>query len=196
MLSSSCVDAIITTATKDRERGGRMARHHLAWLLLVTWLCATGCGMCTCASTSDEQQIRALIDEGARAAERHDLSGVMELATDDLRVMPERLGRTEVMRLLLYFFQRFGEFGLHYPPPWVEHEPGASEATATVLLLLVRKGEAAPDLSGIGEDPASWAESAADFAHLARLRLSLTKHDGAWRVDAIKVESFRGFGFE
>lgn len=173
-----------------------MARIPVGLLVLLTGVLAGSCGMCTCSHTTDEQQILALIDEGARLAEQHDLGGLLDTVTQDVMVLPRRIGRQELKGMLLYFFQRYPAFSLHFPRPSIEHQPGAAQALASVILLMIRQGEAVPDLSDLADDPARWAEQAGDLANLLRLKLDLRKEDGDWRVSRVKVESFRGFGFE
>jgi hypothetical protein len=163
---------------------------------LVCWL-ATSCGYCSlCAGdTDDEQQIRALIEQAADAAERHDLGAVMDLTAEDVRVRPRNLGRKDIKRYLFVAFRRYGNFSLLYPRPDVEIEPDARTARAGVAVLLVSAGQSTEELDKLRDDPETWLRRAGDMANLFRMQIHFAKKEGDWLVQDVRLEGFRGFGF-
>lgn len=162
---------------------------------LLCWLAAS-CGTCSlCAGdTDDEQQIRALIERAADAAERHDLGGMLELAAEDVRVSPRNLDRNDIKRYLFLVFRRYGNFSLLYPRPRVELDPGASSATAGVAVLLVSAGRSTAELEGLKDDPEAWLRRTGNMANLFRMRVEFAKKDGDWLIRHVHLERFRGFG--
>lgn len=170
------------------------ARHALCAVL--GWL-VVSCGTCSLCEgdTDDEQQLRALIDEAADAAERHDIGDLLELAAEDVRVSPRNLGPRDIKRYLFVAFQRYGNFRLLFPRPRVEIEPGGRAASAGLLVLLVSAGRATGELDSLRDDPEAWLARAGDMANLFRMRVHFAKKEGQWLVQHVRVERFRGLGF-
>lgn len=52
-----------------------------------------------CSSSDDGEKIRTLIAKGAALAEAHDIGGMLELASNDVRAMPMDLDRRGITNL-------------------------------------------------------------------------------------------------
>jgi hypothetical protein len=159
----------------------------LAAALLLTAL--PGCSGCD--EPDDEQQIRALIAEAVAAAERNDLGGLMELATDDFAVEPGGESRQEVKGVLLMAFRRYGRFTVAHPAPSVAVAEDRTSATAELPFLVVREGEAAPDLGGLVDDPERWFEGVAEMGDTFYLKLRLEKTDDGWGAARARLRGTR-----
>jgi hypothetical protein len=53
-----------------------------------------------CSQKDDVQVIRGLIKEGAELAEDHNVSGIMELTTEDVVALPGHHNRMEIKRII------------------------------------------------------------------------------------------------
>ena len=65
--------------------------------LAAVALCAA---LTACARQDDEEAIRALIAEGAAAAEAHDIAALMAMTTDAVRASPMNLDRRGIRGVL------------------------------------------------------------------------------------------------
>ncbi len=157
-------------------------------------LLAFSCGLCS-EETSDQEQIRRIIARAVELAEKQDIGGIMDLASQDFVAMPGNRGRRETKGMLFYVFRRYPDLSILYPRPGVTVEPGATDGTASVVFLLLRGSDARPDLDGLGDDLEKWIETAGDYTRLYRLKLSFSKEDGDWLVRRARLERFKGLGF-
>jgi len=163
------------------------------WLALASVL---NCGSC-CSSGSDEDAIRDMIDQAARLAEEHSISGILDLATQDFRVKPRGKTRQDIKRLMFWAFNRYGRFTLLSPRASVEVDQQSKTAKASVYYLLVRRGKAMPDVEHLVDNPEEWLIKVQDLTNLFRVRLDLIKTGSDWKFQRAQVERFKGIkGFE
>ena len=91
-------------------------------------------------------------------------------------------------------FHHYGVFDIKHPEPRVEMiQPGAL-AKASVPFLIVKMGNAFPDLSELYDDPVRWMEAVGEMADPYELELELVKQDGDWRVRKATVTGLRSIG--
>ncbi|MBW1809740.1 MAG: nuclear transport factor 2 family protein [Deltaproteobacteria bacterium] len=160
---------------------------------LLTLASILNCGSC-CSSGSDEDAIRNLIDLASRLAEKHDISSILDLATQDFRVKPRGKTRQEIKRLMFWAFNRYGRFSLLSQLASVEVN---DQDKTAVYYLLVRRGKAMPEVEHLVDDPEEWLIKVQGLANLFRVRLDLIKTGGDWKFQRAQVERFKGLkGFE
>ena len=82
----------------------------LVALLLITLFTLTACS-----KEDDSEQIRKLVQEGARLAEEHNIAGLLKLTSEDFVARPGNHGDREVKGILWYAFNRYGNFKVMYP---------------------------------------------------------------------------------
>ena len=158
--------------------------------LLVMLLAALpGCSGCD--EPDDEQQIRALFAEAVALAEKNDLGELMELATEGFVVEPGSVSRQEVRATLLLAFRRYGRFSVVHPTPTVDLAEDRLSATAELPFLVLREGEAAPDLGELVDDPERWFEGVAEMGDAFYLKLRLEKTDDGWRAAKARLRGTR-----
>lgn len=163
-------------------------------MLLLPLLLGLSCGLCS-EETSDQEQIRGIIDRAVTLAEKQDIGGIMDLTSQDFVAMPGNRGRRETKGMLFYIFRRYQDLSILYPRPGVTVEPGDSTGTARVVFLLLRGADARPDLEGLGDDLEKWVEKAGDYTRLYRLKIAFAKEDDDWLVRRAHLERFKGLGF-
>lgn len=156
-------------------------------LVLATWT--------ACTRQDDEEKIRALIDDGAQLAEAHDISGILDLATENLLAMPMGLDRRGVKAVLWRTFRHYGALKVLYPRPSVDIQDDAGMALARLPFVILRKEKTVPGLDELRDSPVAWLEKIGGNADLYRLELQLIRQDDDWRVDRVTVERFTGSGF-
>ena len=149
-----------------------------------------------CSQSDDAAAVHALIDEADRLAEAHDVQGILDLATEDLKVMPGDLDRRRAKGVLWRAFKYYGTFRILHPRASVEVEPERGRASARLPFLIVRQEQDYPRLERLPEDPLAWIEKVGEFADLYRLRMELIKRDGEWLVNLATFERFTGYGFD
>jgi hypothetical protein len=159
-------------------------------LLLITLLLLAACGR-----EDDTEQIRKLIKQGAKLAEEHSASGLLELTTGDFVARPGEHDDRQVRRILWFAFNHYGNFSVMYPQPSVALEASGREAAATVYFMIVKKDRSMPELKDLYQDPRGWLEQVGESADLYRLQLKLLKKNGDWLVRSALLEPFRGTGF-
>jgi hypothetical protein len=170
-----------------RDRG-------LKTLFLLPLIYGLSCGLCS-EETSDEEQIRGIIKKAVELAEKKDIGGIMDLATEDFVAMPQRMDRRQTKGMLFYVFQRYQNLSILYPRPSVSVEPGASTGSASVVFLLVRGGDTRPDVEGLADDLEQWVEKVGDYTRLFKLKITFAKEDDDWLVQRTLLERFKGTGF-
>ncbi|RLB59965.1 MAG: hypothetical protein DRI34_00130 [Deltaproteobacteria bacterium] len=156
-------------------------------LVLPALLACLSCDRCG-EQTPDEELITRLVDRAVELAEKHDIGGLMDLASSDFLARPGNHDGRETRRLLFLIFRRYRSIEILHPRPRVELDPSGERATARVVFLMLRRGQERPDLEGLGDDLDRWVERAADFARLYRLDLDLVKIDGDWLVQQARLE--------
>ena len=149
----------------------------------------------SCSEKDDAAAIRALIKKGAELAEDHDVSGILELTTDDVVALPGRHDRREIKRIIWAAFMHYGKLKVLYPKPSVDLAETENSASCRIYLLIVKKEQALPDLKALYDDPKSWLEQVGERADLYQMNLQLLKKERTWLVQKAQVESFRGMGF-
>jgi hypothetical protein len=154
-----------------------------------------GCVL-SCASRDETTAIRQLIEEGVKLSEEHDISGLINLTSDDFVALPGNLDRRETRRILWLAFRHYGIFKVLYPHPSVDLQPDRRTASAGFPFLILRKDASFPNLKNLHEDPQKWLEEVGENADLYRLKLELTKLDGRWVARQALLEHFTGVSFE
>ncbi len=152
-------------------------------LVVALMLFVSGCWW------GDEARIRELLAEGVARAQRHDVEGVLALATDDLRAQPGNRDRAGVAEGLTGAFYYYGRFRILYPEAGLEVAEGGQRAEVTMPFLIARHGQDLRDLAELRGDPAAWLARVGDSADLYHLNLELVKAVGGWRVHRADLRS-------
>jgi hypothetical protein len=148
-----------------------------------------------CSQKDDVQIIRGLIKEGAALAEDHNVSGIMELTTEDVVALPGHHNRLEIKRIIFAALMHYGKLRVLYPKPSVDLSTTDNSATCMIYLLIVKKDRTIPDVKDLYEEPRRWLETVGENADLFQIKLQLLKKDGMWRVNQAHLEGFKGLGF-
>ena len=162
--------------------------------LAIFWVIVFLCLM-ACSSKDDVAAIRALIKKGAELAEDHDVGGIMDLTTRDVRAHPGQLNRLEIKRVIWRAFRYYGRLKVLYPRPSVDVSENGHQADCKVYLLIVKQDQALPEVKEFYDDPKRWLETVGENADLYQLNLALIKKEGTWQVHQAHLEGFKGFGF-
>lgn len=169
-----------------------MKKCFIASLVLVM-ICAFAFWACT--KKDDSAQIRELIATGAALAQEHDIGGLLDLTTEDVRAMPMDLGRRGIKGVLWRIFNYYGPLKILYPRVSVDIQEGGKIAQARTPFLIVKREQTFPGLDKLREDPVAWLDEIGESADLYRLKLELTRKGDYWRVHRATVERFTGLGF-
>jgi hypothetical protein len=170
-------------------------RNHLTKIMLPWMILAFFFLAAACSEKDDAQLIRALIKTGAELAESHDVSGIMELTTEDVIALPDHHNRPEIKRIIWTAFMHYGQFKVLYPKPSVDLSAKDGGAACTIYLLIVKKDRAIPDLKDLYDDPKRWLETVGENADLYQIKLQMLKKDGRWLIKQTHLEGFKGLGF-
>jgi hypothetical protein len=162
----------------------------IPWMVFCFFVLAS-----SCSQKDDVQIIRGLIKEGAKLAEDRDVSGIMELTTEDVVALPGHHNRLEIKRLLFAAFMHYGKLKVLYPKPSVDLSTTDNSATCMIYLLIVKKDRAIPDVKDLYNDPRRWLETVGENADLFQIKLQLLKKSGKWLVKQAHLEGFKGLGF-
>jgi hypothetical protein len=149
----------------------------------------------SCSQKDDLHVISGLIKEGAKLAEDHNVSGIMELATEDVVALPGHHNRIEIKRIIWAALMHYGKLKVLYPKPSVDLSTTDNSATCMIYLLIVKKDRTIPDVKDLYEEPRRWLETVGENADLFQIKLQLLKKDGMWRVNQAHLEGFKGLGF-
>jgi hypothetical protein len=160
------------------------------WIVFFFFFLATACSQ-----KDDVQIIRGLIKEGAELAEDHNISGIMELTTEDVVALPGHHNRMEIKRIIFAALMHYGKLKVFYPKPSVDLSTTDKSATCKIYLLIVKKDRTIPDVKDLYEEPKRWLETVGENADLFQLKLQLLKIDGKWLVKQAHLEGFKGLGF-
>jgi hypothetical protein len=148
-----------------------------------------------CGEKDDVTAIRSLIKKGAGHAEKHEIDGILKLASENLRVLPGDVDLREVRRILWLAFRHYGDLKVIYPRPAVEIEKDANHASAQFPFLIVKRDQSIPKLNELVNEPQKWVQEVGERADLYRLKLRLSKSSGEWLVNHAEIEGFTGLGF-
>jgi hypothetical protein len=137
-----------------------------------------------------------MLERGAKLAEEHDISGILDLTTEDFRAYPDELDHRGAKRVLWMAFRHYGNLKVIHPQPIVDLQGDGLRAHAAVPFLVVKKQQALPNLKDLYGDPAAWLEEVGESADLYRFKLDLIKDDAKWVVRRARLEKFSGLGFK
>jgi hypothetical protein len=180
---------------KGDQREIVLLRKELSICVVLFPLLILAC-LLSCSSGDETTAIRELIKQGAQLGEEHDISGLINLTSDDFVALPGNLDRRETRRILWLAFRHYGSFKVLYPLPSVDLKPDRRSASAVFPFLILRKDASFPKLKDLYEDPQKWLEEAGENADLYRLKLQLIKLDGRWVAKQALLERFTGISFE
>jgi hypothetical protein len=192
MVSRGHRKGIITVATSTVKNIPDALYGHLKTAAVFLAIICIGL---SCSRQDDEAAIRELIEKGAGMAEAHDVSGILGLAVEDLRVMPGNLDGRAVKGILWRAFKYYGPLRILYPRPDVELAEGGKQAFAQFPFLIVRKEQTLPELERLRDDPLGWLDEVGKNADLYRLELDLISLEGDWLVKQAILKRFTGTGF-
>ena len=167
-----------------------LAQMTILWMVFFFFFLAAACSQ-----KDDVQVIRALIKEGAKLAEDHNVSEIMELTTEDVVALPGHHNRLEIKRIIFAALMHYGKLKVLYPKPSVDLSSNDNSATCMIYLLIVKKDRTIPDLKDLYEEPRRWLEKVGENADLYQVKLQLLKKDGKWLVNQAHLEGFKGLGF-
>jgi hypothetical protein len=182
-------------ALTEDQREIVLLRKALSICAILFPLLMVGC-ILSCSSGDEATAIREWIKQGAKLAEEHDISGLINLTSDDFVALPGNLDRRETRRILWLAFRHYGSFKVLYPLPSVDCKPDRRTASAVFPFLILRKDASFPKLKELYEDPQKWLEAVGENADLYRLKLALIKLDGRWVAKQALLERFTGVSFE
>jgi hypothetical protein len=148
-----------------------------------------------CGKGDDVQAIRELVDKGAALGEKHDIGGLMKLATEDFLALPGDVDRRSAKAILWRTFQYYGAFKVLYPLPKVAVESDGKKASASLPFLIVRENVSFPRLKDLAQDPKQWLEEVGENADLYALDMKLVKDNGDWLVRGVVLKRFTGRSF-
>jgi hypothetical protein len=117
---------------------------------------------------SEEDRVKAVINDTAKLAEAKDIKGVLEHISKDYKD-PEGNDRNAVKGLLFVYFQEYEKVGLFVRDIQVTVEGGEAQAQVKVIL------------TG-GEDPETIGDVVPASAGGYLLDLKLVNEDGEWMV--------------
>ena len=164
--------------------------------IMIPWMTSFFLFMASaCSQKDDVQVIRGLIKEGAELAEDHNVSGIMEMTTEDVVAFPGNHNRMEIKRIIFAALMHYGKLRVLYPKPSVDLSTTDNSATCMIYLLIVKKDRTIPDVKDLYEEPRRWLEKVGENADLFQVELQLLKKDGKWLVNRARLEGFRGLGF-
>lgn len=132
-----------------------MIKRFVASLVLVM-ICTAAFWACT--KKDDSVQIRELIATGAVLAQDHNIGGLLDLTTEDVRAMPMDLGRNGIKGVLWRAFNYYGPLKILYPRVFVEIQEGGNVAQAQTPFLIVKKEQTFPGLDKLRDDPVAWLD--------------------------------------
>lgn len=148
-------------------------------LLMVTLLASA------CDEKDDVALIEDVCEEIVVSAEKHDISGMMEHATDRFRGYPGARNEQDVRQLLFVAFRRYGEFDVVHPRFKVRLEPDAKAASVSVPFTIVREGESL-DRAGLDElvaSPDQWVDAVSEaVGDPYYLDMKFVKTGDDWKV--------------
>lgn len=166
----------------------KWARHAIFWVIILMLVSS-------CSPKDEVAAIRELIQKGAKLAEDHDVSEIMNLTTENVVALPGRHNRQEIKRILWLAFKHYGNLKVLYPEPSVNLISNEYSASSRIYLLIVKKDRNLPELKELYTQPRRWLEEVGENADLYQLDLQMVKQDGDWLVKQAQLEGFKGIGF-
>lgn len=148
-----------------------------------------------CSQRVPQEEIREIIREGAGLAEKHDLGGLLALATKDFVAYPGEKDRRAIQGILWMAFRHYKDFRILYPEPGVDLKEEGRSASTRLHFLIVREKRTFPRLEDLYKDPRRWLEEVGDKADLYRLDLKWIQEGGDWLVSEASLKPFKGIGF-
>ena len=145
--------------------------------------------LAACSEDDDAALIRNLIKEGSELAEEYNISGLLNLTSEDFLAQDGKLNRQQVKKFLWLIFKRYGKFHLLYPVPAIELAENGRSAKVELYFLIVRKEQSFPNLKELYRDPQRWLEEVGENADPYRLNAILQKNSGDWLVKSAKIET-------
>lgn len=147
-----------------------------------------------CTKKDDVKAIRAMIQNAAALAEKHNITDLLKLTGPDFTAQPGHHGRKDLQGILFAAFHYYGRFKIHYPRPAIRLDDNSGKgATATIHFLIVNQDRSLPGLRELYDDPQRWLEAVGEMADLYHLELQWIKIDGDWMVKQARLEGFKGF---
>jgi len=168
-----------------------MRRFLRAGLIIAALLLHLSCG-----KGDNVQAIRELIDKGAVLGEKHDIGGLMKLATEDFLALPGDLDRQSAKAILWRAFKYYGVFKVLHPLVKVTVDSEGKKASAGFPFLIVRENVFFPGLKDLAEDPRRWLEEVGENADLYSLDMELVKDNSEWFVRKALLKRFTGRSFK
>lgn len=168
-----------------------MARYRRSLPEAVMLAVVMAAAAASCKPKDDEKLILALIEEAAILAQQHKVGDILDLTTDTFAAYPGGRDREEVKSILAMAFMHYGDFAIKFPNPSIDFSPDRDTASVQVPFVVLRGGTLLPDLSGLVNDPARWAEEASKSADPYHLKLQLVKIDGDWKVETASLQGLR-----
>ncbi len=173
------------------QRVGRRLRPvALAVAALVFAVTLPSCRGCDDAPDAREA-ILAVVARGIASAEQQDVEALLADTTSELLVDPGGYDRRALRQLLFIAFRKLGGFTVHMPTPVVEFDDDAGTATLEATCLLVRAGQAVPDLSGLGSEPTAWLKRLGRKFDVVWMKLSLHRDGDDWQIVHVQAKSTR-----
>jgi hypothetical protein len=170
-----------------------MRRRTRSYLFLMAGIFIFACS--TCAPKDDEKALQELVEKAARLAEKHNISGVMGLTTQDFKAKPGNVDQRESKRILFITFRHYGNLKVLHPRPSVKIESGEDRALVSFPFLMVKKDHPLPDLKDLYDNPRGWVEKMSEKADLYHFRLKAVKVKGEWLVKEAYLEKITGRDF-
>lgn len=148
-----------------------------------------------CAQQDDEELIQQLVENAVVYAQQHEIGELMDLATKDFVANPGSHQRRSTKALLMVLFRRFGKFSIVHPVSSITIENSGTAANLSVPFLLVREGQAIPDMRELVQQPGQWLKEAGEVAHPYYLTAKLVKVDGDWLVASVQMKGTQNIGY-
>ncbi len=160
------------------------------WITTVTAVLALGAQACSgCEEKDDRTAILKIIQEAAVMAQEHRTSDLMDLTTSTFTAHGS--DQQGVRGILMYAWNRYGQFRILYPEPAIDVAPDRMTAKAKVPFVVLREGGPIPDLGGLAADPQGWLEEASKSADPYHLELWFAKIDDGWKVEKAELDGVR-----
>ena len=162
----------------------------MAGVVIVMAVSAQACSGCE--EKDDRKVILKIIQDAAEMAQEHRTSDLMDLTTSYFTAHGS--GPQEVRQILMFAWNRYGQFRILYPEPDITVSPDRMTAKAKVPFVVMREGGPIPDLGGLASDPTGWLEEASKSADPYHLELWFANTDDGWQVEKADLDGVRPMG--
>ncbi len=156
-------------------------------MMMLMAACAQACSGCE--EKDDRKVILKIIQDAAEMAQEHRTSDLMDLTTSYFTAHGS--GRQEVRQVLMYAWNRYGQFRILYPEPGIDVAPDRMTAKAKVPFVILREGGPIPELGGLAADPQGWLEEASKSTDPYHLELWFARTDDGWKVEKAELDGVR-----